>query len=326
MNRRLLVGLTILMVLVASIAAGGAGASPSAKQSSAAQSKTIAIVFPNSSNPIVQIVLNAAKKQAKLRGYKVLVNDPGADLSKQVSVTQSYISQKVAAIVSVVPEPKLFERVAAQARKAGVVWVTYADRLKNEDATVTWPHYEGGYILGRSAANFINAHGGNSEVALLTYQSGSWARSRAKGMEDALKKFAPGAKIVVRQDALDAPTGLKVISTSLQAHPKLSVVLGIVDTATEGAYQAFTANGAKANDPNLFVGGLDGSKRAYQLILGKTFYRGSAALQLSAIGRAVVDVPVNAVEGGKARDAIIPYTLLTSGTPTLVRSYLTDWK
>src|SRR5262249_49357412 len=159
-------------------------------------------------------------QEAKKRGYTFLISDPGNDLNKQVGVIDTWIQQKVNAIVSVVPEPQVFEKEAKKARAAGIVWVTYADRLKNQDGTLTWPHYKGGYLLGQAAARYINSKlGGKAKVALLTFEKGAWARNRRMGIEAGLKKVAPGAQIVAKQDALLAPDALNIVSTVLQAHP-----------------------------------------------------------------------------------------------------------
>jgi ribose transport system substrate-binding protein len=314
------------------VAAGATAASVAASSNKDAATKgTIAIMFPNANQPIVVRVLDVAKKQAAKRGYKFIISDPGNDLNKQVGVVNTWIEQKIDAIESVAPEPQVFEKIAAQARKAGIVWVTYAASLKNEDATVTWPHYKGGFLLGQEAGRWISknasALGGKAKIAVLTFEKGEWARNRRKGVEAGLKSTAAGKyEIVSKQDSLTAPESQQIISTVLQAHSDLNAVLCIIDTPCEGAFQALRNEGHAANDPKLFVGGLDGTPRAFELILGKTFYRASAALSLSRIGRAVIDAPADILETGKKKDAIIPYELLTTSNAKTVRAYQADWK
>jgi len=313
------------------VAAGLAAAGVSA-QSSAPVKGTIAIMFPNASQPIVQRVLDVSKQEAKRRGYKFLISDPGNDLNKQVGVVETWIEQKVNAIESVAPEPQVFEKIAAKARKAGIVWVTYAAQLKNEDATVTWPHYKGGLLLGQEAGRWIKANrsqlgGGKAKILLLTFEKGEWSRNRRAGIEAGLKQTAPGMyEIVAKQDSLTAPESTSIVSTTLQAHSDLNAVLCVIDTPCEGAYQALLNGGHKANDPKLFVGGLDGTPRAFELIGKNTFYRASAALRLFDIGKAVIDAPADILETGKKKDAIIPYTLLTSKTKAQLRLFQNDWK
>jgi ribose transport system substrate-binding protein len=306
------------VVLAAALVASTAG--------SATEKGTIALMFPNASQPIIVQELGFSYPEAKRRGYKFIVADPGNDLSKQVGTIETWIQEKVDAIVSVAPEPETFEKVAAKARKAGIVWVTYAARLKNEDGVLTWPHFQQGYLIGQEAAKYVNAKlGGKAKVALLTFTPGQWARNRQAGMEAGLKKFAPGAQIVSKQDTLDAPKGLSIISTVLQAHPDLNVVLSVTDTGTEGAYQAFVNAGHAKNDPKVFLAGIDGTPRAFDLIKAGTMYRASAALKLSRIGKAVIDLPADILETKKSQDKIIQPDLLTLRTPKLVDSYIADW-
>jgi ribose transport system substrate-binding protein len=326
--------LVIALSLVVAILAAACGdssdedaeAGSGTSEQSAEVNKTIAVVFPNASNPIVQTVLDAAKDRASERGYELLINDPGNDLNKQVAAVQSYIQQEVGAIVAVVPEPDVFKPLVQRAKDAGVAWVTYAGSLEGEDAFVSWPHREGGELLGKEAAEWINERGIDAKVGILGFEQGAWARERREGIEAAIKENAPDAEIVFRQDALLAPEGVEVVSTALQANPDLNVVLAISDTATEGAYQALRNAGKDADDPNLFVGGLDGSQRAEELMLDETFYRASAALDLTAIGKAVVDTPAEIIEGGQAEDAVIPYVLLEQSNPEQIEEFLALYK
>jgi ribose transport system substrate-binding protein len=312
------------------VVAGFAAAAVSAR-SEAPNKGTIAIMFPNASQPIVVRVLDVAKQEAKRRGYTFLINDPGNDLNKQVGVVETWIQQKVDAIESVAPEPQVFEKIAAKARKAGITWVTYAASLKNEDATVTWPHYKGGLLLGQEAGRWMKANrarlGDKPKIALLTFEQGEWSRQRRKGIEAGLKQTAPGMyQVVAKQDSLEAPESASIISTTLQAHPDLNAVLCVIDTPCEGAYQALINAGKKKNDSSLFVGGLDGTPRAFDLIGQKTFYRASAALRLHDIGIAVIKAPADILETGKKKDVIVPYSLLTSRTPAKLKLYRDDWR
>jgi ribose transport system substrate-binding protein len=318
-------------VVAAVLVVGGTAAAAVSARSDATDKGTIAIMFPNASQPIVVRVLDVAKQEAKRRGYEFLINDPGNDLNKQVGVIETWIEQGVDAIESVAPEPQVFEKIAAKARKEGITWVTYAASLKNEDATVTWPHYRGGLLLGQEAGRWIKANrarlGDKAKVVLLTFEQGQWSRDRRRGIEAGLAQTAPGMyQVVAKQDSLEAPESTSIISTTLQAHPDLNAVLCVIDTPCEGAYQAFINAGKKKNDPNLFVGGLDGTPRAFDLIQQKTFYRASSALRLHDIGIAVIKAPADILETGKKKDVIVPYTLLTSKTPAKVKLYRDDWK
>jgi ribose transport system substrate-binding protein len=329
MPRYRVLAVVVGILLLSGVSTATVGASSS--KGSGETKGTIAMMFPNANQPIVVRVLDVAKQEAAKRGYKFIVSDPGNDLNKQIGVINTWIQQKVDAIESVAAEPQVYEKVAAQARKAGIVWVTYAAKLKNEDATVTWPHDKGGFLLGQEAGRWINANsaklGDKAKIALITFEQGDWSRLRRQGIEAGLKSTAAGKyEIVNKQDSLTAPGAQQIVSTVLQAHPDLNAVLCVIDTPCEGAYQALRNAGHAANDPKLFVGGLDGTPQAFSLIQQGSFYRASAALSLSRIGRAVVDAPADILEKHVKKDAIVPYELLTRRVPAKLKAYQADWK
>jgi ribose transport system substrate-binding protein len=259
-----------------------------------------------------------------------MLSDPGNDLNKQVGVIDTWIQEKVNAIESVTATPQVFEKEAQKAQAAGIVWITYAAILKHEDGYVSWPHFHGGFLVGQALGNWIKANkaaiGGKAQVALITFETGQWAHERKLGFLAGLAAAAPGLyQVVASQDSLSAPGAAQIVSTVLQAHPNLNAVLCVVDSACEGAYQALLHAGHAANDPKLFVGGLDGTPGAFHLIQTHTFYRASAALKLSTIGKDVVDAMVNALAGHKPQNVLVPYQLLTTSSPQLLASYIADW-
>ena len=103
----------------------------------AAEEKVIAVSFPNySKQGSVITTLDEATKKGTELGYKVVLDDPGTDLNRQVNTINTWIQQKVPVIIAVTLEPKVFEGIAKKAREAGVKWITYAGKLENQDATV----------------------------------------------------------------------------------------------------------------------------------------------------------------------------------------------
>ena len=294
-----------------------------------AANKTIAVSFPHADQPIVQRVFYYAKEQAAKRGYELTIDDPGDDLNKQIGTINTWIDAKsVGAIVSaILNSPDVFNQAAQKSVDAGIPWVTYAATIPNESAFLSWDHYKGGYMIAEEAARWVNENlDGKAKVAIIGFEQGEWGRLRSQGMQEALTKLAPGAQLVAQQDALDASEAAAKVETILQANPDLNVVLAIMDTTGEGAYQAFLNTGHNSDDPKVFIGGMDGSDRAEQLILEGGMYRGSAALKLSDIGYALVDTPANILEGGEPKDTLVPYNLLTPENKAMVEEYLAQWK
>ncbi|MBB6469862.1 ribose transport system substrate-binding protein [Aminobacter lissarensis] len=304
--------------------AGLAAISITLPQPAFAQSPVIAVSFPNSSlQGAVIATLEAAKKKGGELGYQVVVDDPGTDLKKQINTLNTWIEQKVAVIVCVTLNPAVFESVAKKARSAGIKWITYAEKLQNQDATVGFSQYESAAVLGEYAGKWINSNlDGKANVVILGYEGAFWGRSRADGIAKGLTSVAPGATIVARQDAISATEGLETTRSILQAHPEVNVILGIEDPATEGAYKAWIAAGRDKADPKAFIGGMDGTPGALKLLRsGDTIYRASMALPLIDLGEAIATTADKLARGETVAERIIALELVEAKSP-LADKYL----
>lgn len=319
-SRRKFVRLAALGALA--LGAASTGTFPVFAQSS----KTIAVSFPNSSKVgAVIISLEQAKKKAAELGYDLVVDDPGSDMNKQINTIKTWIQQKVAVIVCNVPNPAAFETLAKQAREAGIYWITYGDRITNQDATVGYDQYNDGRQLGAFAGKWINENlGGEAKVAVLGFDLMIWGQSRTKGIEDGLAEAAPKATVVAKQNAITPTEGLNVTRTILQAHPDVNVIVGVEDPATEGAYKAWVASGRDPKQKGVFIGGMDGTAPALKLLQeGDNVYQASMAIPLRRVGDAIAETAHELVTKGKAPDNIVPLELVTAGSP-LAAQYLEE--
>jgi ribose transport system substrate-binding protein len=290
------------------------------------QEKIIAVSFPNySKQGAVVTTLEQAHLRGSELGYKVILDDPGDDLNKQVNTIKTWISQKVPAIIAVALNPEVFEGLAKQARDAGIVWLTYAAKLQNQDATVGFDLYEPSFELGAHTGKWIkNNLGDKAEVVILGFEKGAWGQKRANGLRDGLRSIVPDVKIVAEQDALSPAEGLDATRSILQANPKANVILAVVDPAAEGAYKAWINSGREKGDPKAFIGGVDGTIAVLRLLRdGDTVYRASMALPLRELGTAMAELADEYVKGKKPGDRIVPLVLVTAGSP-LAQKFLEE--
>ena len=290
--------------------------------------KRIGISFPHAGQPIVDRIIMFAKVKGADMGFEIVVDDPGDDLTRQIGTIETWIDGKVVdVVVAVVPNsPEVFNAMAKRSREAGIPWITYAASISNESAFLTWRHEKGGYMLGEEAAKWINARpGGKAKVAILGFEQGQWARNRRKGIETALADHAPGAEVVAQQDALQPSVGASVTGSILQAHPDLHAVLAIVPGGGEGAYQAFLNAGHPMDDPDVFIGDVDGSARSLTLISQGTMYRAASALNLQAIGEAIPALAEDLIPDDEAEDIVIPYEMIRSGESEKAQPYIDQW-
>ena len=123
------------------------------------------------------------------------------------------------------------------------------------------PQYATGKALTDAAVAYINDHlGGKANVVLLTQDQIEFLAPRFAAMRDGLKGL-PGVTIVadITPNPVNKEGGFATMSTILQAHPDIDVVLG-ADTVVLGALAALQAAG-KAR-PDQFLGGIDGEPEA----------------------------------------------------------------
>lgn len=283
-----------------------------------ADEKIIGISFPNASViGAVVTEIEAAKKKGAEMGYKVVVDDPGTDLNKQINTIKTWTEQRIGAMVVNTLQPAAFESVAKQAMAAGVKWITYGQKITNQNATVGYAQYDDGHTLGAYAGKWITeTQGGKAQVVILGYEKGVWGQQRGKGIKEGLLSTAPNAKIVAEQDAISPTEGLNVTRSILEAHPDANVILGVEDPATEGAYKAWIASGKDKADPNAFIGGMDGTAPALKLLrAGGTVYRASMAIPLVAVGEAMVTTSDALIKGTNTGDDIVPLELVTEKSP-----------
>lgn len=322
-RRRLLAAAATTSLGLAVLAACG-GNTESSEVAGSATSKTIAISFPNySRTPALQVEMEAAKTEAARQGYELVLDDPGSDLDRQVSTIRTWIPQKYAAIIAVALDATVLEGVAKSATDAGTKWINYGSTLKNQTGEIDMQQQSGGMVLGTMAADWFNKNlGGKGKVAILGYEEGEWARGRVAGIEAALKQKAPGVQVVAKQDALSETEGVEAASSLLQAHPDLNGFLAVEDSATVGALSALPDK----NSSTMFLGGMDGTKESLEAIeSGETCYRGSAALDLKAIGTGMVATAINAATGEGESTFKVTYLPATKGSEELAQA-LALWR
>ncbi|GAA3833524.1 sugar ABC transporter substrate-binding protein [Streptomyces phyllanthi] len=290
--------------------AGGDG-----KASGTAERLTkIGLDYPFTMLPLYSTLVKLSTAGAKKHGITLLTTNDAGSADTQATNLNTWVTQKVPAIVSFPMVFEAAEPIAKAALDAGLIWVTYGGSLEHQSADIKFSFREGGTLLGEAAATWAEEKlGGKGKVAFLTDSTIELGRERTKGMIDAFTELAPGVDVVAEEQAIDPDTGLAKTKAILARHPDLDIVLGVTDAAAYGAFKALQQAGRSKNHARTFVGGQDGAAPSLMAIKQGTFYRASAALEPEAIAGAIVDVPM-AVAAGKANPgAEVPITLVRHG-------------
>ena len=180
------------------------------------------------------------EKDAKNDGNEVTVVDCKENANTQIDQLENFVSSGVDAIIVNPVDPDAIEDVCAEARKAGIMVMSWDENMTNADINWLIDNYDLGCKIGSEAADWINDKfdDGKCEVVVLGYPQTPILLQRENGILDQLKEKAPNATVVANQPAIDTTQGLNVMETVLQSHPDVKVVCCIGGGGAAGANEA----------------------------------------------------------------------------------------
>lgn len=306
--------------------AGGGQESPAAAASPASGGGgEIAFSFGYTDVPIYGPLQGAAEALATERGYTLLTDSARADLEAQVSALESHIQRGVSAMTVLPLDPTAIEAIAMRAQEAGVLFITYSLDLENQDGSILFPPDVSGQVLAEHLVEWLQANSPDgAEVLLLNNRPQAIGDLRLAPVKEALART--NATIVAEQDANEPTTGLRVTEDVLRANPDLNVVIGMNDDGALGAVQAFRNTN---KDPStVYIGGQDGSQQALEAIKEGGFFKATAALDLAEVGRAVVGLPADILEGKEAKGTSVELlpVLVSVDTPDVIENLLKSFE
>lgn len=246
---------------------------------------------------------------AKDRGLEYRVALANNDAAKMVEQVQLFLASKVGAVVAAPVDPASLSHSLQEIMWAG----GYVGTIVPPPATslLNAPQYATGKALTDAAIAYINDHlGGKANVVLLTQDQIEFLAPRFAAMRDGLKGL-PGVTIVadITPNPVNKEGGFATMSTILQAHPDVDVVLG-ADTVVLGALGALQAAG-KAR-PDQFLGGIDGEPEAVaEIKKPDSPYKASISLSSPVFGYAMGQHAADWLEGKSIPQAmdILPSAL-----------------
>ena len=231
------------------------------------------------------------------------------DAAKMVEQVQLFLASKVGAVVAAPVDPASLSHSLQEIMWAG----GYVGTIVPPPATslLNAPQYATGKALTDAAIAYINDQlGGKANVVLLTQDQIEFLAPRFEAMRDGLEGL-PGVTIVsdITPNPVNKEGGFETMSTILQAHPDIDVVLG-ADTVVLGALAALQAAG-KAR-PDQFLGGIDGEPEAVaEIKKADSPYKASISLSSPVFGYAMGQHAADWLEGKSIPQAmdILPSAL-----------------
>jgi ribose transport system substrate-binding protein len=281
-------------------------------------SKQVAFAQPDTSFAGYPLLLHGANQEASKRGYQLLESHANHQLDAQVNEINTWIAQKIGGIIVLPLDNNAMLPLITKAHANGVKFLDYSDKaLPGTDGWVIFANLQGAHLGGSYLGRWINRTlGGKAKVALLTHEIQKTGRDRIHGSVAAMKKVAPGAKVVARHEGVLAAECLTVAQSMLQAHPDLNAFICIADDGCLGAEKAFMqTHPSKARQRKMAMIGYDGTVPVFEKILAGSVIRATGALDLIAIGRASVRATINAIEGKRPTRINYPYVLASQTGP-----------
>jgi ribose transport system substrate-binding protein len=324
--------LSVAALLVAPLALSGCGVKDSTKSAASGSTsdckrsteKTIGFDFPLNTLAVYKNLQHFIDQEAQIRGYTVKYTADNSNLQQQTTNLQTWLTQKIPAIVSYPLEPASIEPIAAQARAQCTVFVSYAGEMKNQDASLQFNTFQSGVLLGQNALGWAAKQSKPVKVLILNDKDLTAGQQREAGLLSVFPGGAKNIQVIGDQKAGDQQTGESVTATVLQAHPDLNMVLAYDDDVALGAQQAFLNAGKSGTDPNIYVGGQDGSQAGLRALQKGGIYRCSVAVRIKTFAAAVADVPIDILQGKDNKGVNVTPVPLTSSDPRLAE-FLSDY-
>jgi ABC-type sugar transport system substrate-binding protein len=276
----------------------------------ASNTKQIAFAQPDTAFAGYPLLFKGVKDYASARGYEVLESHANSQLDAQVNEINTWIGQGIGGIIVLPLDNNAMLPLIAKAHAAGVKFLDYSDNaLPGVDGWVIFNNLQGAKLVGTYVGNWVNKTlGGKAKVALLTHEIQKTGRDRIHGGVAAMKKVAPGAKVVASHEGVLSAQVLPVAQSMLQANPDLNVFMCIADDGCLGAEQAFLqTHPSAARKKTMAIVGWDGTVPVFQKIVAGATIRATGSLDLIKVGSASAQATINAIEGGTPTEINFPY-------------------
>jgi ribose transport system substrate-binding protein len=276
---------------------------PAAPACSAPPGLTKVLAFAqDNEREFMQGVDHGLAMAAKDRGLEYRRAVANNDAAKMVEQVQLFLASKVGGVIAAPVDPASLSHSLQEVMWAGGLVSTIVPPPAT--SLLNAPQYLTGKTLGDAAAAYIKSNlGGKANVVLLTQDSIEFLAPRFTALRDSMKEI-PGVTIVadISPNPVNKEGGFATMSTILQAHPDVDVVLG-ADTVVLGALAALEAAGKSR--PDQFLGGIDGEPEAVaQIKKGNGPYKASIALSSPVFGYAMGQHAADWLEGKSVPQAM----------------------
>ncbi|HTN08069.1 sugar ABC transporter substrate-binding protein [Agriterribacter sp.] len=254
-------------------------------------------------------VKDAMEDHAKEKSVKLIVNDAQRTSDKQVQQVETFISQKVDAIILNPCEVEASSPAIEKAKAAGIPVINVnSETAAAPDGFVGSRDEEAGEIAMEQIAKLLD---GKGNVVMIEGYMGQAAQiKRSAGAKTVLDKY-PGIKILAQQTAeWDRAKGMSLMENWIQSYgDKINAVFAHNDEMGMGALQALEQSKLKNK---VKVVSIDAIADALQAVkdgrLDATVYQDAKGQGAGAIDMAIQLIKKEPVE---KKEIFIPFQLVT---------------
>jgi ribose transport system substrate-binding protein len=289
-------GAKILSIALVLILAMGLLSAQSAQKPNAKLKFAFSVMIMD--NPYFIAVKKGFEDRCKELGIQAITNDAKYDAALQFSQVETYTAMGVDAIVIAPIDQNSITAAVDKAKAKKIIVISEAQPIANADANIIVNDYDYGVAGGKNAAKWINEKlGGKAEVAIVAQDNVESVIKRGNGIQDTIKKLAPGATIVARQTGDTPELAMKIAETVLQSHPNVKVFQCVNDSGALGVYEAIKAMGKSTSD--FYVGGADATAEALSKMKEPgSIFRSTIDIDPYGTGKKCVDVMLDYVRKG----------------------------
>ena len=307
-----------VIIIVALGALSGCGR----KSDQQAKPRIAGIVFQE--DQFFRLVTFGMRDAAARHGVELLEANSASKPDKEIQLINTYVAQKVDAIVVSPLSVKASVSALTRAKEKGIVVITYNTTTEGDlpAAFVESDQWDLGRTTGRAARAYIESKlGGKARVAILgiSSQSPEQGAAREGGFKEEVTKL-PGVTIVATQDAWLAEQAVKKAGDILTAHTDLDILFAANEGGTVGAVMA-VKNAGKAGKVVVF--GTDtGEQLADFLLADDNVLQAVTGQRPFEIGSMAVDAAVKVLHGEPVEKKVsLPGLLLSREDPETVRQF-----
>lgn len=254
-------------------------------------------------------VKDAMEAQAKVKNIELIVSDAQRTADKQVQQIETFIAQKVDAIILNPCEVEASSPAVEKARAAGIPVINVnSETTATPDGFVGSRDEESGKIAMEHIAKLLN---GKGNIVMMEGYMGQAAQiKRTAGAKEVLERF-PDLHILAQQTAeWDRAKGMNLMENWIQSYgDKVNAVFAHNDEMGMGALQALEQAGLKNK---VKVVSIDAIADALQAVkdgrLDATVYQDAKGQGAGAVDLAIQLIKKEPVE---KKEIFIPFQLVT---------------